>query len=282
MKILVTGSNGQLGQELQYLAKNYNYEFIFTNRSNFDILNVEQLATLNEIKPDILINCAAYTAVDKAETETNLAMQINATALYALSKICTENNIHLVHISTDFVFNGNSATPYKENLATHLNVCHYGKTKKLGEDVLAKNTNKTIIRTSWLYSSFGNNFVNTIIKLSSERNNLNIVYSQVGSPTYARDLAKVICDNLEQLPNTNNIYHYCNSGVASWYDFAIAIKEFAILDCNIEPALEYKTPAIRPKYSVLSTEKIKEDWNLTIPYWRNSLKQLFIDMEGTK
>lgn len=277
MKILVTGSNGQLGSELKVLAKNFNAEFIFTDRGELDITNA---AAVNEFiataKPNFVINGAAYTAVDKAETDQEAAYAINATAVGYLAAACKENNVKFIQVSTDFVFDGAKYTPYKEDDATNpLSV--YGKSKLQGEQLCLQNNNDAIIiRTSWLYSSFGNNFVKTMLRLSLERSELKVIFDQTGTPTYARDLAQAILQIIqhEKVKTTSGIFHFSNQGVCSWYDFAKAVVDLSGNNCKVLPieTFEYPTPATRPHYSVLNKRKIVETFGLEIPYWRDSLQ----------
>ncbi|MEJ5284119.1 MAG: dTDP-4-dehydrorhamnose reductase [Brevinematia bacterium] len=284
MKILVTGSNGQLGQELKELSNSTkDINFIFTDIQELDITNPKDVENfISKNKFDIIINCAAYTAVDKAETEKEKARKINAEAVYHLSKSARENNALLIHISTDFVFDGKKNTPYtEEDKPKPLSV--YGKTKLEGEKIALKEAKKLIIlRTSWLYSSYGNNFVKTIIKNAKEKKNLRVVFDQVGTPTYAKDLAKVILSLCNTKINTKEIFHYSNEGAISWFDFAKAICEIAKIDCEISPILteEYKTLAKRPHYSVLNKNKIKKYLEIKIPYWKESLTECIKKIEG--
>lgn len=277
MKILVTGSNGQLGNEIRELASNYpNYRFLFTDVAELDITDE---ATVNAFiaadKPDAIINCAAYTAVDKAETQEDLAFLINAKAAEILAKAAKKHYAFLVHVSTDYVFDGKGYLPLSETDARNpLSV--YAKSKFQGEEEIMKNASKAmIIRTSWLYSPFGANFMKTMLKYGSERDSLRVVFDQVGSPTYARDLALAILENLQEAAQENgtNIYHFSNEGVTSWYDFALAILEMSGIKCNVEAIVtaEYPLPAIRPFYSVLNKEKFKKKFTYTIPHWRSSL-----------
>jgi dTDP-4-dehydrorhamnose reductase len=274
--ILVTGSNGQVGSELRELSSEYGFDFFFTDRGELDIcdiLAVEQFGASKKI--DIIINCAAYTAVDKAETEKEIADKINHLAVKNLAKIAKENNIKLVHISTDYVFDGVSCKPYIETDTTNPTGV-YGQTKLGGEKAILEinPANSIIIRTSWVYSSFGANFVKTMLRLGKERESLGVVYDQVGTPTYAMDLAKTILDILPKVQNDKTeIYHYSNEGVLSWYDFAKEIMKMAKLECQITPieTFQYPTPTKRPYFSVLNKAKIKNDFNITIPYWKESL-----------
>ncbi|AFV98292.1 MULTISPECIES: dTDP-4-dehydrorhamnose reductase [unclassified Sulfuricurvum] len=278
-KVLVTGASGQLGSEIQAISALYpQYTFTFADRSMLDLGNLCKMEDFFEGKIfDTIINCAAYTAVDKAESESDLADTINHRFVSMLSKIAKAKNIALIHISTDYVFDGKNHRPYVESDPTDPQGV-YGRTKRDGENAILSvaPANAIIIRTSWVYSSFGTNFVKTMLRLGKERDSLGVIFDQIGTPTYARDLAETI---LEILPNINNrtpeIYHYSNEGCASWYDFARAIFELSGVECNVNPITtdQYPTPASRPHYSLLNKAKIKNDFNLSIPYWRDSLKQ---------
>ena len=278
--ILVTGSNGQLGSELQQLSGLYgNYTFTFISRNELDLSDSAAIQRWFVDKTfDVIINCAAYTAVDKAESEPALAKAINTTAVATLARIAKEKNISLIHISTDYVFAGKNYKPYSETDLTDPQGI-YGQTKLEGEQaMLAIDPAKSIIiRTSWVYSSFGNNFVKTMLRLGREREELGVIYDQVGSPTSARDLALAILaiiqhPKLESL-TTTEIYHFSNEGVCSWYDFAKAIFELSAIACHVKPieTKDYPTPATRPHYSLLNKAKIKNTFDLTIPYWKDSL-----------
>jgi dTDP-4-dehydrorhamnose reductase len=276
--ILVTGANGQLGSEIELLSSNYVHNFFFTSRDDLDICNKESIAIfVEENNINTIINCAAYTAVDKAEEEQELATDINHKAVQYLAEIANENEIKLVHISTDYVFDGENFKPYIETDLTNPNGI-YGKTKlsaeKALENINPKNT--IVIRTSWVYSSFGANFVKTMLRLGKEKESLGVIFDQVGTPTYARDLAKTILEILPQIDNDKvEIYHYSNEGVLSWYDFAKEIMRMAKLDCKINPieTKEYPTPAKRPHYSLLNKAKIKKQFNIKIPFWKDSLDE---------
>lgn len=286
-KILVTGMNGQLGNEIQALSVSYpQYEFTFVDRHTLDLGNLCIFENYFENKTfDTIINCAAYTAVDKAESDIDLANTINHRAVSMLAKIAKNKNISLIHISTDYVFNGHNYRPYIETDPTDPQGV-YGKTKCDGEnailDIAPNNT--IIIRTSWVYSTFGTNFVKTMLRLGKERDALGVIFDQIGTPTYARDLAKAI---LDIIPNLNNefpeVFHYSNEGVASWYDFAQAIFELSgvICDVNAIETSQYPTPATRPHYSLLNKKKIKDSFGLHVPYWKDSLKEC-IDLLGVK
>ena len=278
MRILVTGSNGQLGNEIRELAKEYpDFDFIYTDIGELDITNPEKV---NEFfaanTPQAIINCAAYTAVDKAESDETTAYLINATAVENLAKSAADIGALMLHISTDYVFDGKSYLPYCETDKTNPQSA-YGRTKLAGEEAVIQFASKAvIIRTSWLYSAFGNNFVKTMIKYGTEREGLNVVFDQVGTPTYAKDLAKAILDIIPfaMLKSGVDLFHYSNEGVASWYDFARLVIALSDIRCDIKPILtkEYPLPAPRPNFSVLNKSKIKETYNIGIPYWSDSVK----------
>ncbi len=283
--ILVTGSNGQLGSELRDLHVNFpQWHFVFTDRTTLDITDRDAIAkTCQSHHITHIINCAAYTAVDKAEEDQEQADAINHLAVSFLSDIAKEMDISLIHISTDYVFDGTHHTPYSETDTTHPQSV-YGKTKLDGEKALfhVNPKNSIIIRTSWVYSNFGNNFVNTMLRLGKERDELGIIFDQIGTPTHAKDLAEHILEILPQVQNnTPEIYNYSNEGVCSWYDFAKAIFELSDTTCNVKPieTKEYPTPATRPPYSLLNKVKVKKEYNVAIPYWRDSLKQCLITIE---
>jgi dTDP-4-dehydrorhamnose reductase len=275
--ILVTGSKGQLGSELKDFESEFKqYAFYFTDSNSLDITDHEKVKSYcveNEI--EIIINCAAYTAVDKAESDVELCDAINHLAVRNFAEIAKEKKIKLIHISTDYVFDGKAYKPYTEtDMPNPQSV--YGKTKLAGEATMLNinPANSIIIRTSWVYSRFGNNFVKTMLRLGKEREELNVVADQIGTPTNAADLAKAILTLLPQLKNEAvALFHYSNEGVCSWYDFAKAIFEINNLEVKVNPieSSEYPTPAERPFYSVLNKSKIKEVYKLDIPYWKNSL-----------
>ncbi len=276
MKILITGAYGQLGNELKVLSKNYpNWEFIFTDVDSLDITDEDQVKGYfadNNFK--LVINCAAYTAVDKAESDFETAQKVNARAPKLLAKYSKAVGARFIHVSTDYVFAGDAHLPYQETDAVAPNGA-YGKTKLEGEqNCQAENPETVIIRTAWLYSTFGNNFVKTMLRLGKERGELGVVFDQVGSPTNAADLAAAILKVAESEEFVPGIYHYSNEGVASWYDFALAIFELSGVNCKVKPVLSenFPTPAKRPAYSVLNKAKIKGTYNLEVPYWRDSLK----------
>lgn len=278
LNILVTGSKGQVGSELKVLSFDYTYNFFFTDKDELDISNKKNLSEFIEKNSiNTIINCAAYTAVDKAESEPKLAAKINNEAVQYLAEISKERSMKFVHISTDYVFNGEGFTPYKETDITNPNSV-YGQTKLDGEKALKEVNpkNSIIIRTSWVYSSFGANFVKTMLRLGKERETLAVIYDQVGTPTYARDLAKTILDILPQIKNEGvEVYHYTNEGVLSWYDFSKEIMRMAKINCKINPieTKEYPTPALRPHYSLLNKAKIKEKFQIEIPFWKDSLAE---------
>ena len=275
--ILITGSNGQLGSELKELAHNFvDYNFLFTDVSDLDITDHKAVKIFIEINNiTVIINCAAYTAVDQAESESDLADSINHLAVENFAKIAKENNIKLVHVSTDYVFDGTKFNPYVEtDIANPQSV--YGQTKLDGE--LAIQTinpeNSIIIRTSWVYSKYGNNFVKTMLRLVGTNDEISVVSDQIGSPTNARDLAKTILTILNKIQNQFiEVYHYSNEGDCSWYDFAKAIFEIKGINVKLNPILtkQYPTPAKRPFYSVMNIKKIKSKYKIEVPHWRDSL-----------
>jgi len=275
--ILVTGANGQLGSEIRDLEADYpNYNFIFTDREELDITKhkaVENFIEVNIITA--IINCAAYTAVDKAEEQFEIANEINHLAVDNFARIAEESNIKLIHISTDYVFDGTAHKPYTEtDMPNPQSV--YGKTKLAGETVMLtiNPLNSVIIRTSWVYSNYGNNFVKTMLRLGKERDQLNVVADQIGTPTYAGDLAQAILEILPKIFNEKvEIFHFSNEGVCSWYDFAKAIFELEGLSTKVNPieTWQYPTSAQRPFYSVLNKTSIKERYQFEIPYWKESL-----------
>jgi len=284
MFILVTGSSGQLGESLKSLVNKQkkSNSFVFVNRDQLDLSSFGSIQRYFETnKFDLIINCAAYTSVDKAEDCHEEAERINHTAVKQIAEIAKSNNIKLIHISTDFVFDGlKNQKPYFESDATSpINI--YGKTKLEGENKILSimKYNAIIIRTSWLYSEYGNNFVATILKLTQKNSNLNIVSDQIGTPTYAGDLAKVILkiinsDNFNALEKESEIYHYSNEGKCSWYDFAKEIVSNSGSECNISPIKteDYPTSAKRPRHTLMSKEKISKAFDLKIVFWKDSLK----------
>jgi dTDP-4-dehydrorhamnose reductase len=276
-KIIVTGAGGQLGRELQVLAASFPaFDFIFATRHELPIEDAGRVsAFFRETKPAFCINCAAYTAVDRAESEKESAFRINGDATGYLAAACRDTGARLIHISTDYVFDGSSATPLKENDPTDpINV--YGASKLEGEkQALHTYPDGTlVIRTSWVYSEFGNNFVKTMIRLMTEKPAINVVDDQVGSPTYAADLAAAILHIITAPRFVPGIYNYSNEGQISWYEFALAIRRLIHSNCKVDPiaSANYPTPARRPHYSLLDKAHIKEVYDLTIPDWQTSLE----------
>ena len=280
MNILVTGSNGQLGSEIKDIAASYrNFRFFFTDLPILDICNTNQLGVfIAKNKIDTVINCAAYTAVDAAEENVVIAEQVNGAGVLNLVHALAKVKGKLIHISTDYVFDGNGFLPYQESDKTNP-IGVYGKTKRNGElAVINGNIDGIVIRTSWLYSAYGTNFVKTMQRLGNERKELDVIYDQLGTPTNASDLAKTCLDILGYNKENNinakgNVYHYSNEGVASWYDFAKAIMELGKIECEVRPieTKDYPSAAKRPHFSVLNKAKIKNDFEIEIPYWRASL-----------
>ncbi len=279
-KILVTGGNGQLGKELQELSPDYSqFEFFFLTREDMPIDQFELVRNyFHTLKPAYCVNCAAYTAVDRAESDKDLAFQINGEAVGVLAAVCKEHNAKFIHISTDYVFNGEGTYPYTENFPTDpINV--YGASKLEGEREAAQlNPASMIIRTSWVYSSFGKNFVKTMIRLMNEKDEIKVVNDQIGSPTYAADIAEVILKIIANCQSKSSswkpgLYNFTNEGILSWYEFALAIKEITGSPCDIRPipTSEYPTPAKRPAYSVLDKTKIQENFGIQLKDWKESL-----------
>ena len=279
-RILITGANGQLGQEFRALEKKYNqFQFLFVGKDELAIQDHFLLKKFfKKNNPTYCINCAAYTAVDKAETEKELATLINGDAPGYLAEACDEFGTKFIHISTDYVFDGTSAIPYKETDETNP-VNQYGTSKLIGEQRVLENiADAVIIRTAWVYSEYGNNFVKTMMRLMNERENLNVVSDQKGSPTYAADLADAIMQIISKEKIIPGIYHYSNEGVISWYEFAVAIKDLIGSNCKINPipTTQYPTPAKRPAFSLLDKTKIKSTFQLEIPDWKSSLKKCVV------
>ncbi len=288
-KILVTGANGQLGKELKQLAPSFpQFEFIFLSKQDLPIQHFKMVRDyFKTYRPKCLVNCAAYTAVDRAEAEKDLAFQVNAEAVGVLAAVCKENHTRFIHFSTDYVFDGTATTPYTENAATGpLNV--YGASKLEGEkQAFHFNPDSIIVRTSWVYSEYGKNFVRTMLKLLSEKEEINVVNDQFGSPTYAADLAEVVIQIIPQLPpdsyrdpgtksstpDSQLLFHFSNEGVISWYDFALAIKELSGSPCKINAVSsnQFTTGAKRPAYSVLDKTKIRETFGIKLRDWKLSL-----------
>lgn len=275
MNILITGSNGQLGSEIRVISKKYpELQFFFTDVAELDITDVsaiENFVSNNNI--EALINCAAYTAVDKAEDDVELCYKINRDAVKSLGEIAKKFGLRMIHVSTDYVFDGTNHIPYTEEMPVKpLGV--YGQSKLEGELVLQQNyADAMIVRTSWLYSSFGNNFVKTMLKLGRERDELNVVFDQVGSPTYAGDLAEALLKIVSSEKIIPGIYHFSDEGVCSWYDFTKTIHRIAQIQCNVKPIESKDFPAkvTRPHYSVLNKAKIKCTYGIEIPHWEESL-----------
>lgn len=279
--ILVTGAYGQLGSEIKELATKYtSYNFIFTDIEELDICNYLEVAHFIEVnKISIIINCAAFTAVDKAEEQFEIADKINHLAVANFSQIARDNDIKLVHVSTDYVFDGTNYKPYIEaDIPNPQSV--YGRTKLDGELAMEyiNPANSIIIRTSWVYSKYGNNFVKTMLRLGKVQEELNVVADQIGTPTYAGDLAQTILDILPKLDNeTVELYHYSNEGVCSWYDFAKAVFEISNMTVTLSPieSKQYQTPVKRPFYSVMNKTGIKKAYHIEIPHWKESLMTMF-------
>jgi len=285
MNILVTGKDGQLGKSIQKLISNFDHhQFTFVGRKEFDLSSPDSISKYFDINSqfDLIINCAAYTAVEKAEKETNLAEQVNHLAVKQIAEFTNSKNAKFIHISTDYVFDGMNDSPYLESdYPNPINV--YGKTKLLGEKAISNtmSTNAILIRTSWIYSEFGNNFVKTILKLGTEKDEISVVNDQIGSPTYATDLARVILNiiSAKSFINKNfptEIFHFSNSGDISWYDFAKEIIKLTNLDCKVSSinSQQYPTSAARPKNTTLNKDKISKKFKLNIPLWNQSLKQV--------
>jgi dTDP-4-dehydrorhamnose reductase len=277
--ILITGAKGQLGNELKVVSQNYyGYDFIFTDIETLDLTSYEQTSEfIKKSKPDWIINCAAYNLVDKAETEPDKALLINGTAVKNLTEVIKGSECRFIHISSDYVYDGQSNVPYNENIPANP-LSAYGRSKLAGEKYALLHQGSMIIRTSWLYSSFGNNFVKTILSHAAEKESLKVVFDQTGTPTYAADLAEAIMSIISgvirnRIAMNSGIYNYSNEGVCTWYDFASEIIKEAELICNVYPVLtkDYKQVAQRPAYSVMDKSKIKENYGLSIPYWRTSL-----------
>jgi len=274
-KIFITGANGQLGKELKDLESNLpSFQFLFFPKDELPLHEYDIVRnSFRKHNPAYCINTAAYTAVDKAESEKNKAFLVNGEAVGVLGRICNDFNTKLIHFSSDYVFDGLSALPYKEDAPTNpINM--YGKSKLQGENLCRQfNPASIILRTSWLYSSFGNNFVKTMMRLMKERKEINVVNDQVGSPTYASDLATAIIEIIKTGKWTSGIFHFSNIGKISWYEFAMVIKEITKSTCSINPipGSDYPTPAKRPSFSLLDTTKFRTTFNIEIPEWRDAL-----------
>jgi len=282
--ILVTGGNGQLASCIKDVEKQYDdLNIIYTDHLELDICNLNQIQTFFKSNPqiDYCINCAAYTAVDKAETEAEKAFEINATGAKNLAQVCNDHDAILIHVSTDFVFDGEKNEPYTEtDVANPISV--YGASKLQGEVEIQQALKEYfIIRTSWLYSEYGNNFMKTMLRLAETRDGISVVSDQIGTPTYTGDLAEIIIQIINTKTEKYGIYHYSNEGVASWFEFAKEIFKLTKnkIKVNPIPSIEYLTPAKRPKYSVLDKKKIIDVFKIDIPFWRDSLKKVIL--QGT-
>lgn len=277
--ILVTGANGQLGKELQELAPWFHYHFLFAGRDELPLEDFDGLRRFFlENKPDYCINCAAYTAVDKAESEREQAFKINGEAVGELARLCSEFRVKLIHISTDYVYDGSAQEPLREDADLKpLNV--YGESKLKGEELALQNKDAVVIRTSWVYSSYGSNFVKTMLRLMNSRDEINVVSDQWGSPTYARDLAEAIMIAIEELEKgaeVRGIFNFSNRGVTNWQEFAVEIKKMTDANCKINSikTADYQTPAQRPLYSVMNTSKIQKALGIQVPDWKESLARM--------
>lgn len=285
MNVLITGANGQLGLEIAGLAPKFSgYSFFFADKNLLNIVSFEEVeGFISKNKVDVIVNCAAYTNVDKAEDESEMANLVNHLAVKNLALAAKKHSLKLIHISTDYVFDGESSIPYSEGDSTNpQNV--YGSTKLKGEEALLKINpkNSIIIRTSWVYSEYGHNFVKTMLRLSKEKESISVVFDQIGSPTYAKDLAQAILQIIPKIESEGiQIYHYANKGQCSWFDFASAIMKIAQQSCKVLPinSSEFKTKAKRPKFSLMNTEKIQHTFNLEIPYWEDALRECVSKLE---
>lgn len=280
-KVLVTGANGQLGQCIKDAVNQINnseYQYTFVTRQEFDLANIQMMRdylTQNEL--DVLINCAAYTAVDLAEEEVDKAYAVNAEAVGEMAKICAEKNIEFIHVSTDYVFDGNADKPFAVDHETNP-ISVYGKSKLVGEQLAVKNNPESIIiRTAWVYSQHGKNFMKTMLRLFADKDEISVVNDQKGTPTNANDIARAILKVVQAKKKTPGIYHFTNAGDTTWFGFAEAIKELTNAEIKINPipTSQFPTPAKRPAYSVLDTAKIQEVYDVDCPHWKDSLKLLF-------
>ncbi len=282
--ILITGSHGQLGNEMQQAANRYpQFNFLYTDVEDLDICDKAALCTyIKANKVNVIVNCAAYTAVDKAEDDVQLCYKINSDAVRNIGEIATENGLKVVHVSTDYVFDGTNYLPYSEDQA----VCPatvYGKSKLAGEQALFESCKQAVIlRTAWLYSSFGNNFVKTMMKLGTDRDSLNVIFDQIGTPTYAADLADTILKIISHETFVPGIYHFSDEGVCSWYDFTKSIHRVAGIICDVHPieTKDYPARTPRPHYSVLNKAKIKSTYGIFIPHWEESLEKCIGVLKG--
>ncbi|WP_417237033.1 dTDP-4-dehydrorhamnose reductase [Bizionia paragorgiae] len=276
LHILVTGSKGQLGSEIKKVSKNYpTIQFTFVDREEMPLDDNDFIITfLNQLQPNLIVSAGAYTAVDQAENEKELVDQINHLAVATMAKWCSNNHAKLIHISTDYVFDGKSAIPYKENDHTSP-INWYGETKLRGEQAIERIMQEAvIIRTAWVYSEFGHNFVKTMLRLMKERESIGVVNDQVGTPTYALDLAKAIMTIIESDNWVSGVFHFSNEGEISWYDFAVEINKLGGLNCKVNAVSsdQFPTAAKRPNYSLLDKTKIKQTYNVMVPAWEESLK----------
>jgi dTDP-4-dehydrorhamnose reductase len=275
--ILITGSHGQLGNEMQQAANRFpDFNYLYTDVEDLDICDKAALSTFVKANHvNIIVNCAAYTAVDKAEDDVELCYKINSDAVLNIGEVATENGLKVVHVSTDYVFDGTNHIPYKEDQE----VCPatvYGKSKLAGEQALFSSCKQAVIlRTAWLYSSFGNNFVKTMMKLGTERDSINVIFDQIGTPTYAADLADAILKVLSHETFVPGIYHFSDEGACSWYDFTKSIHRIAGISCDVRPieAKDYPARTPRPHYSVLNKAKIKSTYGIVLPHWEESLEK---------
>lgn len=282
-KILITGKNGQLGAELQDLESQFpQYEMVFLNRDQMDLSQPEKIQKiLDSVQPSIIINAGAYTAVDKAEIEAELTNKINHLAVKEIGVWAADHQAKVIHISTDYVFDGRSQIPLKEDdNAAPINV--YGFTKLKGELALQQSGAAfVVVRTAWVYSTYGSNFVKTMLRLMNEREEISVVNDQIGAPTYARDLAEVIMQIIQSDSYVSGVYHYTNKGKISWYDFAVAIKNIKGFSTKINAVSSeaFQTVAKRPKFSLLDTAKIEKTYQINIPYWEDSLKEMLLKVD---
>ena len=283
MRVFVTGVKGQLGYDVMNELEKQGLEGIGVDIDEMDITDADQVnKVIKEAAPDAVIHCAAYTAVDAAEDNEEICRKVNAQGTENIAKVCEELDIKMMYISTDYVFNGNNHIPYTEDDITDP-IGVYGKTKLAGEETIKKvGCNYIILRTAWLYSKWGNNFVKTMQKLTLEKDSLSVIFDQIGSPTYAKDLAHAISLIIERnMLNQQGIYHYSNEGVCSWFDFAKEICELSGHNCNITPihSQEYPSKVTRPHYSVLDKTKFKETFGIPVPYWKDSLKKCINELK---
>ncbi|MCL2131455.1 MAG: dTDP-4-dehydrorhamnose reductase [Lentimicrobiaceae bacterium] len=288
MEIAVFGANGQLGRCIRAIADNYpQHKFLFTDIDDLDIANYAEVADfVYNNYPKAFINCAAYTDVDMAERDKKMTTDANQKGADNLAKLAAEHNIFLVHISTDYVYDGEHYKPYKETDSVHPRSV-YARSKWKGEVAIRRSLCRAaIIRTAWLYSEYGTNFVKTMLKMGAEEQEINIIFDQIGTPTYARDLAKAIMQIIAQMEKIQEVetFHYSNEGVASWYDFAVEIMQLAKRNCKILPISTQQYPSLvkRPHYAVLSKQKIKETFEMEIPHWRESLRRCIANLEAAR